>query len=141
MGLPNVAVNISAIVGAAAASFVIGMLWYSPVLFGNAWMKAGGFSKKDIDKSKKKGMGKMMFASFIGSLVMAWILSYFVVYASAGNFVDGMKIGFWLTIGLIAPVLLSSVLWEGKVVKYYLINLAFWLVSVSVMGGILTVWR
>ena len=55
MALPSVTVNYVAVVGAAVVSFIIGMLWYSPLLFGNAWMKAGGFSKKDINKAKKKG--------------------------------------------------------------------------------------
>lgn len=141
MGLPSVAVNYVVVVVAAVVSFIIGMLWYSPLLFGNAWMKAGGFSKKDINKAKKKGMGKMILASFVGSLVMAWVLAYFVVYATASNFVQGMQVGFWLWLGFIATVLLGSVLWEGRVVKYYLINVAYWLVNVAVMGGILAVWR
>ena len=140
MGLPSVDVNYLAVLVVTVVSFVIGMLWYSPVLFGNAWMKAGGISKKDIEKSKKEGMEKKMLTSFVGSLLMGYILSYFVVYATATTFVMGMKVGLWLWLGFVVPVLVGSVLWEGKVVRYYLINISYWLVNIAVMGGILAVW-
>lgn len=34
--------NILAILAAAASSFLLGGLWYSPVLFGNAWNRENG---------------------------------------------------------------------------------------------------
>jgi hypothetical protein len=141
MGLPNVNVNLVAVIVTAIVSFVIGMLWYSPILFGKAWLKAGEFDKKFIQKMHKEKMGRKMVASFVGGLLMACVLSYFVVYASASGFIEGMVVGFWLWLGLIAPVLLGSILWEGRALQYYFINVVYWLVNVAVMGGILTVWR
>ncbi len=42
--------NIFAIVAAALANFVIGGLWYSPALFGGAWMRANGFKPADLEQ-------------------------------------------------------------------------------------------
>ena len=36
------------VVVAALSSFVVGMLWYGPVLFGKAWMAENGFSDEDV---------------------------------------------------------------------------------------------
>jgi hypothetical protein len=141
MGFPNIEVNYLAILVAAVVSFVIGMLWYSPILFGNAWMKASGITKKDIEKSKKKGMGKQMITAFISSLVMAYVLAIFVKLSSAASFIHGVKVGFWLWLGFVATIALGSILWEGKPFKYYLINVSYWLVNVAIMAGILAVWR
>ncbi len=141
MAVPDIVINYWAVLVSAIVSFIIGGLWYSPLLFGNAWMKLGGFNNKDKDKAKKKGMGKLYFATFIGSLVVAYILAHFVIYMGAFVFTDGMQTGFWIWLGFIAPVLLGSVLWEGKPIKYYLINISYWLVNIVLIGGILAVWK
>ena len=141
MALPNVDVNYLAVLVSAIVSFIIGGLWYSPLLFGNAWMKSGGFSEKNIEKAKKKGMGKLYFITFIASLLMAFVLSHFVQYLTAQTFSEGMQAGFWIWLGFIVPVLLGGVLWEGKSLKFYLINIAYWLVNLIIIGGLLAVWR
>lgn len=140
MAIPNVDINYLAVLLSAVVSMIIGSLWYSPIMFGNIWMKSGGLTQKDMEKAKKKGMGKLYFAAFIGALVIAFILAHFVQYVTANNFVEGMQTGFWLWLGFVAPVLLGSVLWESKPVKYYLINVAYWLVNLILMGGILAAW-
>jgi hypothetical protein len=139
MGLPAVDINYFAVLVAAIVANVIGAIWYGP-LFGKLWMKLMGFTKKDIDKAKKKGMGKSYLLMFVGSLVMAYVLAYFVGILSASTAMGGFQVGFWLWLGLIVPVLLSSVLWEGKPGKLYILNIAYWLVTLEVMGAILAVW-
>lgn len=140
MAVPNVEINYLAVLISGIVSMIIGSLWYGP-LFGKAWMKAGGFSKGDMAKAKKKGMGKLYFAAFIGALVVAFVLAHFVRYLTASSFVEGAQAGFWLWLGFIAPVLLGSVLWECKPIKYYLINVFYWLIDLIILGGILAVWR
>ena len=141
MAVPNIDVNYLAVLISAVISMIIGSLWYSPLLFGNAWVKAGRISKKAIEKAKARRMGKYYIIAFIGSLLMAFILAHFVQYVAANNFTEGMQTGFWLWSGFIVPVLLGSVLWENKHVKYYLINVTYWIVNLVIMGGILAVWQ
>ena len=141
MGIPNVAVNYVAVFGAAVVSIIIGSLWYSPLLFGNAWMKSAGVSAKDINKAKKKGMGKIYLSAFIASLLMAFILANFARFVTSNSFVDGVGLGFWIWLGFVAPILLGSVLWEGKPFNFYAINSLYWLVNLMIAGGIVSVWR
>ena len=140
MAVPDVTINYLTVLISAVISFIIGGLWYSPILFGNAWMKFGGFNQKDIEAAKKKGMGKLYLTGFIGTLLMAFVLAHFVQYLSASTFIEGMQAGFWIWIGFIVPILIGSVLWESKPIKFYLINVLYHLVSLLIMAGILASW-
>ena len=141
MAVPDITINYLVVLISAVISFIIGGLWYSPILFGNAWMKSGGFNQKDIEAAKKKGMGKLYLTGFIGTLLMAFVLAHFVQYLSAGTFIEGMQAGFWIWIGFIVPILIGSVLWESKPIKFYLINVLYHLVSLLIMAGILASWQ
>jgi len=133
-------INYLAILVASIVSFIIGMLWYSPLLFGKAWIKLMNFSKEDMNKAKKKGMGKTMLLGFIATLVTAYVLSYFINvlrYSSAG---DGAVLGFMIWLGFLATTLLGSVLWEGKPYALYFLNITYHLVNLVILGAILGAW-
>ena len=104
-------------------------------------MKSAGVSAKDINKAKKKGMGKIYLSAFIASLLMAFILANFARFVTSNSFVDGVGLGFWIWLGFVAPILLGSVLWEGKPFNFYAINSLYWLVNLMIAGGIVSVWR
>lgn len=61
-------INWLAVVAATVAAFVLGGLWYSPVLFGKPWQKAAGLS----DETLKVGNPALIFG---GSFVLAFIAS------------------------------------------------------------------
>ncbi len=129
-------INLIAVLAAAVAAMVIGFLWYGP-LFGKQWIKLMGLSSKDINKAKQKGMGKLYLINFIAGIVTAYVLAVLV---------DGMAItsalitGFWVWLGFFAAVMVGSILWEGKPLQLYFLNVIYWLVNVEVMSVILSLW-
>lgn len=133
-------INYLAVLVAGVAAMVLGGLWYSPLLFGKAWMKLSGFTEKDMEKAKQKGMFLSYFFNFVSILVMAYVLSHFVDYAGATDWRGGLQAGFWIWLGFVATVMLGMVLWEGKPFRLYLINVLYWLVALLGMGAILAVW-
>ena len=135
-----VEVNYVSVLAAAIASFVIGALWYSPMLFGKMWMKLSNVSDKEMKKAKQKGMTKNFAFQFLASLVMSYILAHFVYYTQASTVFEGMQTGFWIWLGFVATVMLGIVLWEGKPWKLYFIKAGHELVALAVMGAILAVW-
>jgi hypothetical protein len=138
--MPDATINLLAVVVSAVVGMVIGMAWYSPLLFGNVWMKLSGMTKKQLDESKKKGMAVPAAVGFLAALVMSYILAHFVDYTGATTALMGIQTGVWLWLGFIATVLLNSVLWEGKPVKLYFLNIAHYLAVLAAMGAILAVW-
>ncbi len=125
---------------AAIVGYVIGALWYSPMLFGKSWMKFMKFKRKDIEKAKEKGMIGAYIATFIGNVVMAYVLFMVVDAMGAVNWIDGAIVGFWLWLGFLATTMLGIVFWQGKPWGLYLLNSIQYLVSLMVMGGILGAW-
>lgn len=141
MALPSVNVNELAVLAAAIVSMVIGALWYSPLLFGKAWMKLMGFSAKDMEKAKKKGMGKLYFYNFIAALVLACVLAWFIGVSGASGLSEGIIVAFWVWLGFIVSILIGGVLWEGRPFSLFLINISYWLVNLLANGIILAVWK
>lgn len=140
--MPGVHINYLAVVAAAAASMVIGMAWYG-FLFGQRWVRLMGWTPEEIEAAKAKGRKSYALAA-LGSLVMAYVLTHSLVFASAyldaAGVQAGLMAGFWNWLGFVAPVTLGAVLWEGKPWKLWVLNNGYWLVSLLVMGVILALW-
>lgn len=138
-----VPVNYLAVILAAVASMVLGFLWYGPV-FGKQWMALSGINPGNMDPAKKAQMNKLYAMAFVGSLVMAYVTSHALVFASSYTETTGVSaglmVGFWNWLGFIAPVTLGGVLWENKSWKLWGFNNAYHLVNLLLMGVILALW-
>jgi len=132
-------VNYLAVLVTAVVGMALGWLWYGP-LFGKKWIGMMGWTEEQVARMKEQGMAKSYFVNFVATLVMAWVLSLFVAVSSAATFWQGVCIGAWVWLGFVATIMLGSVLWEGRSGKLYLLNVAYWLVSLGLFGGILAVW-
>lgn len=131
-------INYVAVLVAAIASMVVGMLWYGP-LFGKPWMKLMGFTPKSV-KSMKLTPGKAMTMGFIGTLITSYVLSNFVVILGLTTLSAAAKFAFWIWLGLVAPLQFGAFLWEGKPLKLFYLNAAYNLVVLIIMSGILAIW-
>lgn len=138
--LPNIDLNLLAVVVAAVAAMALGALWYSPIMFGNVWVKLSGMTKKDMKKAKDKRMGKLYFANFIGVLIMSYVLAFLIYSAGVTSMADGFKIALLVWVGFVVPLLLGGVLWEGKPMKLYYLNVSYQLISIVLMSIIITAW-
>jgi hypothetical protein len=138
--MPEISINYLAVLVGGIINMALGMLWYSPVLFGKQWMALSGRTPADMEAAKQKGMTGSYIVAFIGALVMAYVLSYIVDYAHAETIVEGAQAGFWSWLGFIATTQLGIVLWEGKPKSLYMINAGYYLVSLLIMGAILAIW-
>jgi len=133
-------INYLLVLLAAIVAMLTGAVWYSPLLFGNEWQKYSRLSPEDLAQTKQKSLGKYYVLQFCAALLMSYILAYLECLLHATSFSDGVKIGFWLWLGIVVPVLLGSVLWERKSVIAYLIDLGYYLSSLALIGGIIGLW-
>jgi hypothetical protein len=132
-----VPVNYLAVVIVALVNYVIGAIWYG-VLFRKPWMKLAGVSEMKVTAVS-------VVVALVGALFTSYILAHAVIFASAylktSGVGAGLTTGFFNWIGFIAPVTIGVVIYEKKPVMYWVLNNAYWLVSLLVMGVILSVWR
>jgi hypothetical protein len=130
-------INYFAVVAAALSAFVIGGLWYSPVLFQRPWMAANGFSEADLQKGS---VAAMFGVSFVLSLLMAFNLAAFL--ASPDTTVAwGATAGALAGVGWVAFGIGVVSLFERRPISYALINGGYWAVAMTVMGAIIGAWR
>lgn len=135
-----VSLNYLAILVAGLVTMVLGAIWYSPPVFGKLWMSLSKLTKKDMEEAKKKGMAPLYVVQLISALVTSYVLAHFIDYLGAITWLDGVVAGFWLWLGFVATVTIGSVLWEGKSFKLYILNNAYNLLSLIIMGAILALW-
>ena len=94
-------INWLAVLAAAVSTFVLGGLWYSPAVFGRAWMSANGLSQADLSKGN---MARIFGLSFLFALVMSANLAAFLAQpktTAAWGATAGFLAGFgWVTLGL-----------------------------------------
>lgn len=134
-------VNFLAVVVAAAASMVLGMVWYSPSVFGKKWMHLSGLSMEKMTEMKKKGMPGAYTMAFVGSFVIAWAIAYLVGRMGIGDATGAVKLGLFLGVGFSATLRLGSMLWEGKPKGLWALNTAYDIVNFIVIALITALWK
>jgi len=87
-----------------------------------------------------QGLPKALVVDFIGSFLMALVLFHTIRWSGAQTVVEGLFIGFINWLGFVAVANVSTVTYERKPVKLYLLNNGYQLVSILAMGAILAVW-
>jgi hypothetical protein len=133
--MPVAQINYLAVVVAALIPMALGMLWYSPALFANAWMKA--VNKRPEEMS---GAATGYAVSAVCYLVMSFVLAHFVDYAGATDVVSGAVTGLWLWLGFVATALLVTHIFERRSLRLYGIYAGYQLVALLLMGALLAAW-
>ena len=131
--------NYWAIVVSAVAAFVVGALWYSPLLFGKAYLQVRGLSP-DAMADMRPPAGEMI-GELVKNLVVAFVLSYFVVRLDVADWKGALQLGLWVWVGFQAMLLMGAVLHEKMPWTLYAIHAGDALVKTLLVTLILGVWR
>lgn len=129
--------NFLAVLVAAVSSFILGGLWYSPLLFGKPWMRANKFTDAELQQFSK---ARMFGWSFIFSLVMALNLAMFLAGPNT-NATWGMTAGVLTGFGWIAMAIAIIGVFENRSWSYIVINGGYMTVALTLMGLIIGAWR
>ena len=131
-------VNYLAVGLAAVLAFVLGMLWYSPLLFAKAWMAGHGYTEEDLERMQS-GMGPTYALSFLCWFVMATVLA-----VVSGHFAEGvgatLHVGAFLWLGFSATVGLTNNLFSDKPLSLWIIDAGYQLGSIALMSIVLGLW-
>ena len=128
--------NIWAVIVAAFSTFLIGGLWYSPAVFGKAWMRENGFTEESL---KGGNMVKIFGLTFFLGVIAAINLAMFLGPEDRPEM--GALWGFAAGFGWIATFMGTIYLFERKSLTLFLINAGYGVVGLTVMGVILAAWK
>ena len=126
-------INPLAIIAGVGAHMILGMLWYSPLMFGPLWMKSIKITEKDM----KMHAGHMVGAALVG-LTLTLTLAHFIDVLGVSCCRTAIEHALLLWLGFIATTKFSDVIWQGKAITTYLIDAGYWAVGMSVISCILT---
>ena len=127
--------HLLAIVVSAVVMFSFGGLWYSPVLFANAWARESGTPNEHNPDPKAQIRFfvillalLMLAAAVLDCIITSWAPGPGLVHGLAVGFLGGM---------LAAAVIGMDTLFERKHLQLFLINAGYYLLSFCAAGVIL----
>ncbi len=133
----SVPTNFPAVVVAALVNYVIGALWYG-VIFRKAWQRLSGTGEMRVTALS-------VILGLIGAFLISYVLHHALFFANqylkTSGVGGGLMVGFFNWLGFIAPVTIGIVTYEKKPFVLWVLNNAYWLISLLVMGIILAVWQ
>src|SRR5437660_4606983 len=133
-------VNYLAVLVAAVAVFVLGWLWYSPLLFFKPWMRLRGLDPVAAMAGAKMPGGKLVI-EFVRCVVLAYVIALFVAHRGISSWMGAVHFGILAWIGFPVILLTGSVLWHNAPWKVAAIHAGDWLVKLLVIPIIVSLWR
>lgn len=126
-------VNWLAVVLAALAGFVVGGLWYGPIM-GKSWMAAVGKTEDDLKNSNPL---KTYGVTFMLALLASWTLAHtFASYAKELSVTVKILTAFGVALGFILPALWTNYNFQDAKRPLYWIDGAYWLLFYTAMGAV-----
>ncbi|UCD63864.1 MAG: DUF1761 domain-containing protein [Candidatus Zixiibacteriota bacterium] len=133
-----VAINYLAVIVAAVAYSVLGVLWYSPVLFGSAWLKG-------IGKTKEQMAGGPVVLNYVIGFICAFLASYgiarIMLWTGRNSIAEGIVIGLLAGVCFVVATMLMNDLFERRSKGLTAVNVLYHLLGLIVAGIIVGAWR
>lgn len=162
--------NLGIVALAAIVPMFVGFLYYNPKTMGNLWMKLSGMTEEKIKEGNMPliyGLAYVM--SFLLGIMLFTLVVHQTDYYSIlidepgfaeegsalfnemklfmdkyGNnfrtFKHGALHGAIIGVFVASPILMTNGLFEGKKIKYGFVNGLYWIITLSLMGGVLCQW-
>jgi hypothetical protein len=133
-------VNYLAILVSAVVIFMLGGLWYSPLLFAKPWIALQGKSRTQIESSG--GVSPTMYVQvFLSGLVTSFIMAMLISRLNSHEALTGVKLSILCWAGFAGATSYGTALFSSKPRALWMIDTAFNLVSFVVAGIILAMWQ
>jgi hypothetical protein len=132
----EMSVNWFAVITAAISSFMLGGLWYSPLLFSKRWQKEVNLTDEMIAKAN---MPKIFGSAFVLQFIIAVNLAFFLNDPSidwSAGLTYGLLTGVWIFCGMATAYLFAQKSWT-----LIIIDGLYQLLALGIMGFILGVWK
>ena len=126
--------NYWAIGGAAALAFIVGALWNSPLLFGEARIELAG-----LDPESAMSPAAAL-AEFVRCLVVASVLALVLKISGVAALLPALGFAALIWLGFQAALLSGAVIWEGMAPRLYAIHAGDALIKILLMTATLTLW-
>ena len=132
-------VRLSAVGVVAIVCFVVGAVWYSPLLFGNAYLALRGI-ESSATSAATPPPGELV-AEIVRCFLVAYTFAYFILRLGIDSVKGALTFALRVWIGFQGFVLIGSVIHEGYAVKLFAIHAGDALVKAITSCVILALWH
>lgn len=129
--------NWLAVLVATVVAMVIGSVWYTPGVFGRAWMKSIGVKEKDFMDGS---MQPIIFA-VVSSFVTAVALGVLVQVLALNSVWQGATFGIFVAVAFLGTNKVMQSQFEKRPLSYNVVTTGADVVTLALMSAILAVWR
>ena len=112
----------------AVSAFLVGGLWYSPILFGKRWMADNGMSEADASANPVRVFGM----AFVFALISAAVFGYFM--QGQQTLAASLHIGVLVGLGTVAASFGLSYAFECRPLSLLAINGGYHTVQFTLYG-------
>ena len=131
-------INWIAVFVGAIGYFMLGALWYS-FLFQKKWI---AYNKIDMnDPNGKKGVGAIMFASFVMMFICSLGIAILAEYMDLRGWMHGVKLGLVTGVCFAVTSIAINMLYEKKPLGLFFINGGYQLLGNIIAAVIICCWR
>lgn len=156
-------INFIALLLAAVVTLVTGFIWYNPKVFGTIWMKENNLTQEEL---RTGNMLKIFGFTYIFSLMITVVLMGLTIHQSGAvsmvggqpmvanakpsfaafmadygtayrTFKHGALHGFISGLFFALPIIGINGLFERKSWKYIFVHAGYWMLTLTLMGGII----
>ena len=128
-------VNFMAVLVAALSSFMLGGLWYSKALFGEAWNRAANANPKEKHGHPAKVFGVSFLFALIAAFVYAWLMPPAASVGHAAT--QGLLVG----AGVVAASFGINYQFANRGATLWLIDGGYHSAQFLIYGLIIGLWR
>jgi hypothetical protein len=139
MHMPQV--NYLAVLVAGIAIFMLGGLWYSPLLFAKRWIVLIGKSEEDLKAGGGKAMPLLYLGALICGMLVSWTLAVILNHFTDMSALRGVLVGVLCWIGFAGATSFANYIFSQKPKELWAIDSGYNLVSFIIAGAILGAWR
>ncbi len=133
--------NYLAVLVTTIAGFLVGWLWYSPILFAKPWQREMKITPEFIQATMQKGMAKFFIKSLLYTLVGTFGLAVMVRSHGSLSPVKGAELGAFIGLIIVGARMLNTSVWENRSATLLAINLGHEAALFAIQGAILAAWR
>lgn len=131
---------------ATVAGFAVGMVWFSPILFMNAWLRGEGITKEQVPKRSTLYLAQTHAYSFIAHGAMATVFAVLFDVLAVSSLKLAVVIGLLLIFGFVVTTKFIEMVYvvhgkhyESRHQVRFLVNVGYYLVVSIVMTSVLFV--
>lgn len=134
-------VNYLAVLVAGIVIFVLGGLWYSPLLFAKRWLALMGKTEEEMKASGAGNMPVLYLLAFLCGLVSAWAIAVVINHFPPYTLPRAAAVGLFCWGGFAAPTSFATAIFSSTPKPLWLINSAYNAVSFVLAALIIVSWR